>query len=145
LRPCLRPSLLEDLGLLPTIGWLCREFGEAHSAISIDRKINIEEREIPSSLKLVIFRILQEALHNVAKHSQASLVYLSLNKAGEKIELIIADNGQGFNVKETPRHGLGLLSMRERTEFSRGSFSIESAKGKGTILRITWAASKKEI
>ncbi len=135
----LRPSMLEDLGLLVTIGWLCRKFGEAHSDIRIDRNINIEEKEVPASLKLVIFRILQEALNNVAKHSKASLVRLSLNKARKEIELTISDNGQGFDVKETPRHGLGLVSMRERAELSNGSFAIESVKGKGTTVRVTWA------
>ncbi len=139
LQQDLRPSMLDDLGLLVTIGWLCRVFGEAHSGIRVDRNINIEEKEVPASLKLVIFRILQEALNNVAKHSKASLVRLSLNKASKKIELAISDNGEGFDVKETPRHGLGLVSMRERAEISNGSFAIESVKGKGTTVRMTWA------
>ncbi len=135
----LRPSLLEDLGLLVTVGWLCREFGEAHADMRIVRDINIRETEIPASLKLIIFRIFQEALNNVAKHSQASLVRLSLNKVSEGIELTISDNGQGFDVKETPRHGLGLVTMRQRAELSNGSFAIESVKGKGTTVRVTWA------
>jgi len=135
----LRPSLLEDVGLLVTIGWLCREFGEAHPTIRIDQDITIEEKEIPSSLKVVIFRIVQEALNNVAKHSKATLVRLSLNRASKGIGLTISDNGQGFDVKETPRNGLGLVSMRERAELSRGAFSMESVKEKGTTLRITWA------
>jgi PAS domain S-box-containing protein len=135
----LRPSMLEDIGLLVTIGWLCREFGEAHSGIRIDKSLNIEEREIPTSLKLVIFRILQEALNNVAKHSKASLFRLSLRKVKEEIELIVSDNGEGFDVKEMPRHGLGLVSMRERAELSHGNFSIQSDRGKGTVLRVTWA------
>ena len=134
----LRPSMLDDLGLLTTIGWLCRKFGEAHSDIRIDRNINIEEREVPASLKLVIFRILQGALNNVAKHSKASLVRLSLNKASKKIELTISDNGEGFDVKGTLRHGLGLVSMRERATLSNGSFAIESVKGKGTTIRASW-------
>jgi signal transduction histidine kinase len=141
----LRPSLLEDLGLLVTIGWLCREFGEAHPTIRVDQDITVEEKEIPSSLKIVIFRIIQEALNNVAKHSKAALVHLSLNKASQGIRLTVSDNGQGFDVKDTPRQGLGLVSMRERAELSNGSFSFESAKGKGTTLRITWALPKKEI
>ena len=134
----LRPSMLDDLGLLVTIGWLCREFGEAHSGIRIDQDINIKEKEIPPSLKLVIFRILQETLSNVAKHTKASRVRLSLNKASRGIELTISDNGQGFDMKTTPRHGLGLVSMRERTELSNGTFAIESVKGKGTTIRVTW-------
>ncbi len=134
----LRPSMLDDLGLLVTIGWLCREFGEGHSGMCVDQNINIEEKDVPASLRLVIFRILHEALNNVAKHSKASLVRLSLAKASKEIELIISDNGQGFDVKEKPRHGLGLVSMRERAELSNGSFAIESVKGKGTTVRIKW-------
>ncbi len=134
----LRPSLLEDLGLLVTIGWLCREFGEAHPGIRVDQNIDIEEKEVPVSLKVVIFRILQEALNNVAKHGKATFVRLSLNKASKEIELTLSDNGQGFDVKKA-RHGLGLASMRERAELSNGVFSIESVKEKGTALRVTWA------
>jgi len=135
----LRPSMLEDLGLLVTIGWLCRQFGEVHPDIRVDQNINVGEKDVPASLRLVIFRILQEALSNVAKHGKASLVRLSLANASSEIELTISDNGQGFDVKETPRRGLGLVSMRERAELSNGSFAIESVKGKGTTVRITWA------
>jgi PAS domain S-box-containing protein len=135
----LRPALLEDLGLLVTIGWLCREFGEAHPGIRIDQDIRIEEREIPDSLKVVIFRILQEALNNAAKHSKATLVHLTLIKGSKGIELTLSDNGQGFDVKETARNGLGLVSMSERTQLSNGSFSIDSIKGEGTTIQIAWA------
>ncbi len=135
----LRPSLLEDLGLLVTIGWLCREFSEAHPGIRVDQNINIEEKEVPASLKVVIFRILQEAINNVAKHSKASLVRLSLNKVSKGIELTLSDDGQGFDVKEAPRYGLGLVTMRERAELSSGSFAIESVKEKGSTIRVTWA------
>jgi PAS domain S-box-containing protein len=135
----LRPSLLEDLGLLATIGWLGREFGEAHPGIRLDQNITIEEEEVPLSLKVVIFRIVQEALNNVVKHSKANLVRLSLNRGSEGFELTLSDDGQGFDVKETPRHGLGLASMRESAESSNGVFSLESVKGKGTTLRVTWS------
>jgi signal transduction histidine kinase len=90
-------------------------------------------------LKVAIFRTLQEALNDVAKHSKANLVRFSLNKGSKGIELAISDNGRGFDVKETPRHGLGLVSMRERAELSNGVFSIESVKGKESTLRMTWA------
>jgi len=135
----LQPSLLEDLGLLVTIGWLCRKFVEAYSGVRVDQNINIGEKDVPDPLKLVIFRILQEALNNVARHSKTSFVRLSLNKASKEIELTVSDNGVGFDVKETPRRGLGLVSMRERAELSNGFFAIESVKGKGTTVRITWA------
>ncbi|RPJ06671.1 MAG: hypothetical protein EHM36_06685 [Deltaproteobacteria bacterium] len=92
-----------------------------------------------------MFRITQEAMNNVAKYSRASLVSLSLNGEGKRIELAITDNGMGFNVEETlakgrSRRGLGLESMRERTELSGGSFAIQSAQGQGTVIRASWLA-----
>jgi len=70
----LRPSLLDDLGLITTITWFCREFEEHYSGIQIKTAIDIEEADVFESLKIVIFRILQEALNNVAKHSKAETV-----------------------------------------------------------------------
>ena len=76
----LRPSILDDLGILATINWFCREFQNVYSNIRIKADIAIHENDIPSPLKTVIYRILQEALNNVAKHSQADWVQLSLQK-----------------------------------------------------------------
>jgi signal transduction histidine kinase len=107
--------------------------------------MDIQENEVPDTVKTVIYRISQEALNNIAKHSKADLVRLSLEKKESKIELIIQDNGTGFDFEkilsmERPKRGLGLTSMRERTELSGGTFSIESTRGKGTTLRATWPA-----
>jgi signal transduction histidine kinase len=86
---------------------------------------------------------LQEGLNNISKHSKAYLVSLSLRKKDDKIELTIQDNGRGFNLEEArsasdPGRGVGLTSMRERTELSRGSFAIESTPGRGTTIRAEW-------
>jgi signal transduction histidine kinase len=99
---------------------------------------------VPPSLKIVIYRISQEALNNIVKHSKADQVTLSLRKTGDPIELAIRDNGQGFDLEEALskggyERGLGLSSMRERVELTGGSFSIESNKGAGTVIRATWA------
>jgi PAS domain S-box-containing protein len=139
----LRPSILDDLGILATIKWFCRQFESTYSNIHISQSIKIEEHEVPGSLKTVIFRVLQEGLNNVAKHSKAKMVMLLLRKAGQGVELVIRDNGQGFDVSKAQfsngtTHGLGLNSMRERTELSGGSFEIESTQEKGTTLRATW-------
>jgi signal transduction histidine kinase len=82
-------------------------------------------------------------MNNIAKHSKADLVRLRLRKIDGTIELILQDNGQGFNPEkvlnsESTGRGLGLRSMRERTEFSGGSFAIQSAEGKGTSIRASW-------
>jgi PAS domain S-box-containing protein len=139
----LRPSTLDDLGLLATIRWLCRQFESTYSAIGVKQSIKIEEHEVPDSLKTVIFRVLQEGLNNIAKHSMAKVVLLFLRKAGQGVQLVIQDNGQGFDLSkaqspEGATQGLGLRSMRERTELSGGSFEIESTQGKGTIVRASW-------
>ncbi len=139
----LRPSMLDDLGILATISWFCRQFESTYSRIRISQSIEIEEHVVPASLRTVIFRVLQEGLNNVAKHSLAKMVLLSLRKTDQGIELVIQDNGQGFDLSKAQApdrttHGLGLESMRERTELSGGSFVIESTRGEGTILRARW-------
>ncbi|MGZ6226447.1 MAG: PAS domain-containing sensor histidine kinase [Syntrophales bacterium] len=134
----LHPSMLEDLGIAPTLAWFCRRF-ETTYPVRIEQQIAIKESEVSKSLKRVIYRVSQEALNNIAKHSQANLVRLSLQKNSNTIELIIQDNGQGFELAvDTPKRGLGLSSMRERTESSGGAFSIQSGKGKGTVIRVSW-------
>lgn len=139
----LRPSILDDLGILVTISWLCREIENIYSQIRIEKQISIQESEVPNSLKIVIFRLLQEALNNMTKHSQANLVILSLELTDGRIELTIKDNGVGFDVEKVlsedrARRGLGLASMKERTELSGGSFSIVSKKGEGTTVQASW-------
>jgi PAS domain S-box-containing protein len=139
----LRPSSLDDLGILATLAWFCREYQSIYSGISIEKQIKIQEDEVPDSLKTVIYRVMQEAMNNIAKHSKAGLVRLGLMKKEEKIELFIEDNGQGFELEaalstETTGRGFGLTSMRERTELSGGSFSIKSIPGSGTSVHVIW-------
>ncbi len=139
----LRPSLLDDLGIIATIRWFSREFVKIYSNIQINTQIEIEEEEIPSPLKIVLYRIMQEAFNNIVKHSGATLIRLLLKKSDSRIELVIEDNGTGFDYStasstETHRKGLGLNSMRERAEISGGKFTIESTIGKGTTIRASW-------
>jgi len=139
----LRPSTLDDLGILATISWLCREVETIYSGIHIEKQIDIQEHDMPDSLKIVIYRVLQESFNNIAKHSHATLVHLSLKGAGGKIELAIDDNGVGFDVEQVlsggqSKRGIGLASMRERTELSGGSFAVDSQRGTGTTIRASW-------
>ncbi|MEW6442399.1 MAG: ATP-binding protein [bacterium] len=137
----LRPSVLDDLGMLPALNWLVRETVQAYPHIRVEKQFGLEENDIPEYLKTVIFRVSQEAVNNIAKHSAANLVNLSLQKVDSRIELSIQDNGRGFDPAEASgrtQKGLGLLGMRERTELSGGFFHIESARGKGTMIRATW-------
>jgi signal transduction histidine kinase len=134
----LRPSVLDDLGIIAAINWFCREYQKTYSHISVEKQIGVLEPEVPDSLKTPIFRISQEAMNNIAKHSQASLVKFSLQHNDGRIKLVIQDNGQGFD-PNTATRGLGLSTMRERAQLSGGSFDLESVKGKGTIIRVSWA------
>ena len=91
----------------------------------------------------MIYRILQEALNNVAKHSRADLVQLMLEKSGNRINLKIQDNGLGFDLAKTislkpSQRGFGLASMRERAKLSGAAFEIVSSAGKGTAIRVQW-------
>lgn len=139
----LRPSILDDLGILATISWLCREFETTFSGIHVDVQTDIREEDVDESLKMVIYRILQEALNNISKHSHADRVCLILRKGNGEIELSVQDNGQGFDLQEAAsqegsKRGIGLASMKERVESSKGVFSIESAKGAGTRIQVSW-------
>jgi signal transduction histidine kinase len=140
----LRPSLLDDLGIISTIGWFCRQFQSIHSSVHIEKNILIEEDEMPESLKIIVFRIVQEALNNIAKYSKAQWVRISLENRGGSLELTIEDNGVGFDPDDPPSSvdgkggGLGLTGMKERTELSGGDFSVHSSKGAGTIIRARW-------
>jgi PAS domain S-box-containing protein len=139
----LRPPLLDDLGLLITLSWLCRRFQEIYTGISVEQDIGVEEADIAEPLKIVLFRIAQEGLHNIAKHSNADHASLSLQKTADRLKLVLQDNGKGFAagnellVKDRDT-GLGLTSMQERVELSGGLFAIESAEGNGTIIRASW-------
>ncbi len=133
----LRPSVLDDLGIVPAMNWFCREYQKTYSHIRVEKQIDLSENEVTDSLKTAIFRISQEAMNNIAKHSQATVVNFGLRKGNTGIELTIQDNGQGFEL-DTTRRGLGLSTMRERTELSGGACSVESVKGTGTTIRCLW-------
>ncbi len=133
----LRPSVLDDLGIIPAIDWLCREYQKTYSHISVEKQIRISDLEVPNFLKTPIFRICQEGMNNIARHSQASRVNLSLLKEKSKILLKIQDNGQGFDL-ETVKKGMGLSTMKERAQLSGGSFELESDTGKGTTVCAVW-------
>ena len=133
----LRPSILDDLGILATLSWFCREFQKIYSHLQVQNQIDIQEQDVPEPLKIVIFRVLQEAMNNIAKHSRGEQVSLALRRINGTVVLTIRDNGIGFDLKNS-RRGLGLSSMKERAELSGGSFTVESSIGKGTLIRASW-------
>jgi len=143
----LRPPVLDDLGIAPALNWLCREFQKSYPHINIEKTFQLEENKILDSIKIAIFRITQEALNNIAWHSKANSVSLSLSKKKiGSVYLMIQDNGQGFDLERflprgNPQWGLGLSGMKERAALSGGSFHIQSESGKGTTIRVSWPSA----
>lgn len=141
----LHPAILDDLGLNAALRSLCREFMEVYTTISIETHFEVPEKLIPDPLKILIYRILQEALNNVAKHSQADTVKASLRLVDydNQVELVIEDNGQGFDLKgvqamDFQNRGIGLKSIKERTVVFGGALYVQSKLGQGTAIRVSW-------
>jgi PAS domain S-box-containing protein len=143
----LRPSTLDDLGLLPTLSWFVREFEAANPNTRIDKQIDVSEKDVPEPLKLAIFRILQEAVNNAVKHAAAGRITISLCNAGDALVFTVADDGIGYDPaalanRLDARKGLGTQSMRERAELSGGTYAVTSAAGYGTRICARWPAFK---
>jgi PAS domain S-box-containing protein len=138
----LRPTILDDLGVVVAINRYCAEFQSLNHGIRVDLNITAQENDIPKGLKIVIYRILQEALNNVSKHSRAKTAKVSLRKREDAIELGIEDDGAGFDVNDPQSQGsgqgIGVSSMKERARLSGGALSIQSRKRQGTTVLVSW-------
>jgi len=139
----LRPSVLDELGIVATINWLCREFNTVYPDIRIEKKVELDDHQVPETLKAPIFRMLQEALNNIGKHSGASRIEISLARRGGQICFDIQDNGCGFDPESACQNtaqasGFGLAGMRERAEICGANFGIDSRPGQGTRIATKW-------
>ena len=130
----LRPGLLDDLGLVPAIQWQVGDF-EQRTGIKCKLATNAEDIAIDRDISTAFFRILQEALTNVARHANATKVNICLRRKADNLELKIIDNGKGITKKQIqdPK-SFGLMGMRERIEYLGGEFKITGIRGKGTTL-----------
>ncbi len=139
----LRPSVLDDLGLVTALRSLGHEFSDMLENVEIETDTDDEE-DIPDFLKIAVYRIAQEALNNAAKHSGARKILLKTRKTGNRFELLVTDDGCGFepaalqDAGRASEGGMGLQSMRERAEIFNGTFQVRSEKGKGTTIRVYW-------
>jgi signal transduction histidine kinase len=136
----LRPSLLDDLGLIPALRSLTHNLENTDGTLS-DFTIIGEERRLTNEIELSLFRIVQEALNNVSKHAQASKVRVTAEFNESGIILTVSDNGKGFELEgsmdDLPRIGqLGLMGMQERVWLLGGSIDVNSQPGKGTTLKV---------
>jgi two-component system sensor histidine kinase DegS len=137
----LRPMMLDDLGLAPTLRKYTEAFKE-QSGLEVNLTITGNERRLESYLEVMIFRAVQELLGNIARHSQATTVKVQIDLGSEMIRVSVGDNGKGFDpeiVKDS--NNLGLKLIRERAEMLGGSFEIDSSTGSGA--RISFSVPVK--
>ncbi len=144
----LRPSLLDDLGLIAAIHWLADNKLEK-AGITVNFKISGRVTRLPTRIETTLFRVIQEAVHNIIKHAHARNVIIVLDFKKSTIRARIKDDGRGFDVKEAmsskdrPR-GLGLLGMKERVELTSGELAIRScSSGNGTEINIKIPLNKE--
>jgi PAS domain S-box-containing protein len=132
----LHPAKLEQLGLVAAVRGFCKEFAVAHE-MAIEFADHSVPRVVPRDTALCLYRIAQEALHNVVKHSGGTAARIELAMEGSELRLAITDDGVGFDPETMRANGsLGLVSMAERARFVQGRLSIESHSGKGTRVEV---------
>lgn len=142
----LRPSSLDDLGLIPTLNWFCREFTRLHPGMQVEREIDLLEEEIPPALKIVIFRIIEMAFENIVQHAQASRIGLALGLDDGAVSLEIY-NAPGVPYGRpdlAPDQSLRFDEMRERTTLSYGVFSVTRDQAGGVTLHAAWPLQSHE-
>ncbi|MDP4261015.1 MAG: sensor histidine kinase [Bacteroidota bacterium] len=132
----LRPSILDDLGLVPALEWHSQEFEKRYS-IKIEFLSRVHQLSTSPLLATGLFRMYQESLTNVARHSNADKVKVSLQAINDEIILSITDNGKGFDISQASKKTLGLLGMKERAAMLGGKLEIISEQGKGTTITIS--------
>lgn len=135
----LRPSLLDDLGLVPTLTWLAKRHSRASEIVVHVSAEPLAIRPAPT-IELACYRVAQEALTNAARHSQASQVRIELARSGHELVLLIRDNGIGFDIttmlsRAAKGESIGLLGMQERVALTGGEMEILSSPGQGTEIR----------
>jgi PAS domain S-box-containing protein len=141
----LRPGVLDDLGLAAAVRWQVREFADR---TGLDCSVSIATDNIlpvGDPRAITVFRVLQEALTNVARHAEASRVEVNLAASEQEVVLAVADNGRGVETRARSRSGFGIVGMRERARAWKGRVEIESAPGKGTVVRLRLPLGDGEV
>lgn len=136
----LRPMALDDLGLIPTMRKFVHDFEEKNK-IRTSFETRGKEHRLSSAMEAAVYRLIQEALSNVAKHAQATYVWVEITYQAQMIKIVVKDNGIGFNLQQikreqSKRESFGLVGMRERVELLEGRMEIESADQEGTTIVI---------
>ncbi len=145
----LRPSVLDDMGLVSALRWYAQQYSE-RAALAIDVQVTHGKRRLPSRVETVLFRIAQEGLNNIGRHARATHARLRLEFAATSVVLTIEDNGCGFIVDQvlgahSQRRAWGLLGVQERVMLVGGKFEIDSALGRGTKLVVEIPVVEEQV
>lgn len=133
----LRPSVLDDMGLVAALELYLNQFRERHGLNVEFVKIGMEDKRADHCVETCIYRIIQESLTNVVKHAEADTVKILLELRQNNIRGIIEDNGSGFDLGEIPRERLGIYGMEERASLCGGTLKVDTESGQGTMVSFT--------
>jgi len=138
----LRPMMLDDLGLIPTIRRYADAFKE-QTGLEVNVTVTGNERRLEPYLEVMVFRAVQELMGNAARHSQATLLKLNVDLTDDLVRVSVDDNGKGFDPDSIQKDkSLGIKLIRERTEMLGGTFDVDSASGKGARIMFSLPARK---
>jgi signal transduction histidine kinase len=138
----LRPSMLDDLGLVPALRWQAREVSK-RTPMDVSVAAELQSDDYPDEYKTCIYRVVQEALHNCSRHSQASTVRIRVHEEPSRLILSIQDDGRGFDFTES--RGMGLLGIQERVAQLGGRCQVHSSRGSGTLLTVELPFHNSEL
>jgi signal transduction histidine kinase len=135
----LRPSVLDDVGLVPALERHCRTFAARLGVAAHVAEMGVNGQRLPAEVELTLYRVAQEALTNAVRHGQATRIHVLLQRSPGSVLATIQDNGSGFDATDWQKrclegNHLGLLGIEERVTLLRGEFCVESAPGKGTTV-----------
>lgn len=139
----LRPSMLDDIGLSAALGWYAKQFGES-TGIRVHLTDDGSADRLPEAHKTSLYRIVQEALTNCARHSEARAIQIRLASEDHRYVMQIADDGRGFDAKSQAR-GLGLIGIQERIDEMNGSLNVTSTPGQGTRLSVSIPVPQEKV
>jgi len=143
----LRPTMLDDIGLIPTLRWYIQNFSNRLNICSNFHAVGVEKK-LPQQIETALYRIIQEALNNIAKHSGANRVEIHLEQRDSILTASITDNGRGFDVDklllpDSLERGFGIIGMKERVSLLGGKIDIQSKPGSGTYIYIEVSCPKR--
>ncbi len=140
----LRPSMLDDLGLEPALRWQAKEFSR-RSGIPVSVNIEGKMDALPETVRICLYRAIQEALTNCMKHAEATRVRVTVQQQEDLVSASVQDNGKGLDVSQFHTQGLGLMGMEERVRALEGQLTVSSQPGKGTLVNLALPVSAERV